>query len=128
MKRLRGSEFYNILTHELIKTATESAGTSYGVLSAYTDRSDPQNQLLHTKLRDELKESGYEPIEATGEWKGMPDLCWMVAGIELDELVGIARRYEQETIVFCPKDGKPRVLQIGGVPTPPVSIPAIKTK
>jgi hypothetical protein len=107
----------------LVRIAAGLAGASYGVLSAFAGRPDSQDETLHAKLRDELKAAGYSPVEARGEWEGVPELCWVVPGIALDELVAMALRFGQEAIVFCSTGGHPRVFSVGGVPRPPPSIP-----
>lgn len=106
-----------------MKIAAGLAGVSYGVLSAYADRTDSQNEFLHQKLQKELEGLGYSPVESIGEWEGVPEKCWVVPNINISEFVELARRYEQEAVIVCARGGRPRILKVGGVPKPPVSRP-----
>lgn len=87
------------------------AGGGYGVLSAFREgRTDATNEKAHHQLRGDLNAMGYEPVEAVGEWEGVPERCWMVPGIAPEILLELGTKYRQEAVVYCPDGQDPRVV------------------
>lgn len=92
-------------------------------MSAFTGRPATQNAVMHEKLGKEIASDGHAPVEVTGEWSGLTELGWAIPGVGMEYLVEMARRYGQDSVVFCPRGGKPRVLSVSGVPVAPASKP-----
>lgn len=87
--------------------AAELSGEGYGVLSAFVDGADENNALRHIWLREDLKARGYDPIEALGEWEGVPELVWIIPCIPESVLLELGAEYGQEAVIHCPSGGKP---------------------
>lgn len=90
----------------MAKSAAAVSGVPCGVVSAFSEwRSGEENQASHGELLDILLRNGYSPVEARGEWEGVPELCWVVPGITESELLELARDFQQESVVYVDGDG-----------------------
>ena len=87
--------------------------TGYGVLSTYSEL-NLVNIGMHSRLFGDLEGLGYAPVEDHDSW--------VVPGISFADLIGLARRYGQSTVIYCPPGGTPHTLGVGGVPLLPSSV------
>jgi len=88
-----------------------AAVSEFGVLSAFREgRKDAENDYAHRMLLGDLNAMGYAPVEAVGEWDGVPERCWVVPGIKPDILLELGTKYRQEAVVYCPPGGDPSVV------------------
>lgn len=94
--------------------------SGFGIVSAFGNFTDIQNFNRHNLLLEDLRSLKYKPEEVMGEWDGFPAQAWMVPEISIGDLTTLARRYQQETAVFCSPGGHPRVLSISGTIPPKV--------
>ncbi len=87
------------------------------VVTAYNPRSvvlaDAENQARHVELTELLAARGYdhalgEGRDPTGDWK--PELECVVFGIPLEVGLELARRFEQNAIVFVTRGGAPELV------------------
>lgn len=91
--------------------ASRVSGVPAAVLSAFTDEAtDEENLARHGELLDILLRNGFSPLEARGEWDGLPELCLVVPGLPESELVSLGAEFGQEAVVYV-ENGEPRLLR-----------------
>lgn len=79
-----------------------ASGVPCGVISAFrSDLSEDENSRRHGELLDILLRNGFSPVEARGEWDGLPELCWVVPGIGLSELIELGSEFGQEAVAYA---------------------------
>lgn len=94
--------------------AEEVAGLSaHGVISAFRTGADPmENVRRHAELGDALRAYGFDPVQGTGHWDGVPELNWTVPGIPVPVLVSLGRRFSQEAVLHVRADGTKVVIRL----------------
>lgn len=78
----------------MMSLASRVSGVPAAVLSAFTDgATDEENLARHGELLDILLRNGFSPLEARGEWDGLPELCLVVLGLPEAELIPLGAEF-----------------------------------
>jgi hypothetical protein len=78
---------------------------SFAVLSAYTQGDRWSDGANHERLGLELRELGFEPTEGIGVWDGVVEQSFVITNLPFSELVKLATKYHQESVVYRGADG-----------------------
>jgi hypothetical protein len=85
----------------------------YGVISSFIESEN--NTVSHNELKSILVKNGYQPFEINDSFNGTNGPCWLIKNISMADLVSIAVSFRQRHVIFCPKNGHPRILDVSGV-------------
>lgn len=82
-------------------------------LSAFDGQASLEENLRRDgELLDVLLANGFSPVRSRGEWDGLPELCWAVPGMSLDEAVGIGADFGQEAVAWGDGASGPSVFKV----------------
>lgn len=88
-----------MIEEEIAQIASHISKVECGVISAFTGPDYARNEEMHEKLRQDLIDLGYSPIEAMGGWNKSVEKCWIVPGIPVKDLLDMAKKYGQEAVL-----------------------------
>lgn len=76
----------------------------FGIISAFkADKSDEKNLEQQYKLTQDIRRLGYGYIPIVGKWAKIPERSLFIPNISKDEIVELAKRYDQEAYLWGEK-------------------------
>ena len=85
-------------------------GDTVGIITAYNPKGETipleKNRRMNRRLWNELRAAGYDPWPVKGQYKGAAEQSFMVSDISRADLIHLAKKYDQEAVVWGRKTNK----------------------
>lgn len=92
----------------------------FGTISAFiTGLEINENTKRHEELGNLLRLYKYYTEEKIDEFNNKPEFTWVVPDISFEDLITLARKFEQSSVTYCSHGGTPRTLEVKGTSSIP---------